>query len=93
MILFNKIIQGEGDSDSQDNDDNDAVQKECLEAFGSVDYIMEPEVFNMLKRYILCAHTRLCEKEAKELHSYKSLLQSSTFQKMFSKTVRCRNTF
>ena len=31
-------------------EDNGTIQGECLKAFASIDYIMEPEVFNMLKK-------------------------------------------
>ncbi|KAK2156330.1 hypothetical protein LSH36_216g06069 [Paralvinella palmiformis] len=34
-----------------DEENTETVQEECLEKFASNDYIMEPEVFNMLKRY------------------------------------------
>ena len=34
----------------EEEENTQAVQEECLEKFASNDYIMEPEVFNMLKR-------------------------------------------
>jgi hypothetical protein len=36
--------------EEQQEESDEAVQAECLQAFSSPDYIMEPEVFNQLKR-------------------------------------------
>ncbi|XP_035680299.1 negative elongation factor D-like [Branchiostoma floridae] len=44
-------LHGE-DHEGEGGDEEDmAVQQECLEAFGNRDYIMEPGIFNMLQRY------------------------------------------
>uniref|UniRef100_UPI00398F7277 negative elongation factor C/D isoform X2 n=1 Tax=Pristiophorus japonicus TaxID=55135 RepID=UPI00398F7277 len=39
------------DEDDGDGEDDAEVQQECLQKFSSRDYIMEPPVFNTLKRY------------------------------------------
>jgi hypothetical protein len=36
--------------EEQPEESDEVVQAECLQAFSSPDYIMEPEVFNQLKR-------------------------------------------
>ena len=36
--------------EDDDGENDQQVQAECLESFGSNDYIMEPGVFNTLKR-------------------------------------------
>nr|XP_054748245.1 negative elongation factor D-like [Lytechinus pictus] len=41
----------EEDEDPDRYKENEDIQKECLEAFASTDYIMEPGVFKDLKRY------------------------------------------
>ncbi|KAJ8316708.1 hypothetical protein KUTeg_005738 [Tegillarca granosa] len=38
--------------DQEDEEENMAIQQECLGVFSSKDYIMEPGVFNMLKRFL-----------------------------------------
>ncbi|XP_067904166.1 negative elongation factor C/D isoform X2 [Heterodontus francisci] len=39
------------DEDDGDGEDDAEVQQECLQKFSSRDYIMEPPIFNTLKRY------------------------------------------
>ncbi|XP_072412993.1 negative elongation factor C/D isoform X2 [Chiloscyllium punctatum] len=39
------------DEDEGDGEDDAEVQQECLQKFSSRDYIMEPPIFNTLKRY------------------------------------------
>jgi len=36
--------------EDQQEESDEVIQSECLQAFSSPDYIMEPEVFNQLKR-------------------------------------------
>ncbi|KAL3859935.1 hypothetical protein ACJMK2_010114 [Sinanodonta woodiana] len=43
---------GEGSPDHDDEENDEAVQQECLEAFASTDYIMEPGIFSMLKTFL-----------------------------------------
>ncbi|XP_030831155.1 negative elongation factor C/D-like isoform X1 [Strongylocentrotus purpuratus] len=43
--------EGEEDEDPDRYKENEEITKECLEAFASTDYIMEPGVFKDLKRY------------------------------------------
>ena len=52
MLTYVFIFQSPEPDDEEEEEDNDAVQAECLEAFASRDYIMEPGVFNMLKRSV-----------------------------------------
>jgi negative elongation factor C/D len=40
-----------GVDDQQQEETDSATRQECLQAFTTPDYIMEPEVFNQLKRY------------------------------------------
>ncbi|KAJ7422437.1 Negative elongation factor D [Willisornis vidua] len=47
---------GDGDGSAQDDEDGEGeddaeVQQECLKKFSTPDYIMEPSIFNTLKRY------------------------------------------
>jgi TH1 protein len=39
--------------EEQQEESDETVQAECLQAFSSPDYIMEPEVFNQLKRFLM----------------------------------------
>ena len=39
------------DGDEAEMEDTAAVQQECIHAFSHTDFIMEPGVFNTLKRY------------------------------------------
>ncbi|MEE6528367.1 hypothetical protein FKM82_030584, partial [Ascaphus truei] len=39
------------DEEYSDGEDDAEVQQECLQKFSSRDYIMEPAIFNTLKRY------------------------------------------
>lgn len=47
----------EEEEDPDEFKDDETIQKECLEAFGSKDYIMEPGVFKDLKRYFKAGGT------------------------------------
>ena len=57
MRIDNRIFCCQQSSEREDeeeegqHEDEDAIRQECLQAFSSNDYIMEPGVFNMLQRY------------------------------------------
>jgi hypothetical protein len=40
------------EDDSGEGEDDAEVQQECLHKFSTRDYIMEPSIFNTLKRYV-----------------------------------------
>ncbi len=50
---MNVVVKSpEHEEDEEEEEENvQVVQEECLEAFSTNDYIMEPGVFNTLKRY------------------------------------------
>jgi len=48
--IYAIVWQSPDQDDDQENEQ--AVQSECLEMFSGTDYIMEPGVFNQLKRYV-----------------------------------------
>lgn len=50
-ILALRIYQQQED-DSGEGEDDAEVQQECLHKFSTRDYIMEPSIFNTLKRYV-----------------------------------------
>lgn len=43
------------EDDSGEGEDDAEVQQECLHKFSTRDYIMEPSIFNTLKRYVRTA--------------------------------------
>jgi negative elongation factor C/D len=47
---INFLFQSDGDGD-EPMENPEQVRAECLEKFASEDYIMEPGIFNQLKRY------------------------------------------
>ncbi len=50
--MFLQSSEREDEEEEEEHrEDEDAVRQECLQAFSTNDYIMEPGVFNMLQRY------------------------------------------
>ncbi|XP_005993626.1 negative elongation factor C/D isoform X1 [Latimeria chalumnae] len=45
------MVRGSLTHEEQDGEDDTEVQQECIQKFSSRDYIMEPTIFNTLKRY------------------------------------------
>ncbi len=50
MWLYNNSFQSAEDAEMLENPE--AVLKECLQKFETADYIMEPGIFNQLKRLV-----------------------------------------
>lgn len=55
--LSGSCLSQQQEDDSGGEDDAE-VQQECLHKFSTRDYIMEPSIFNTLKRCVSAVHTR-----------------------------------
>lgn len=49
---------GQQQDDDSGGEDDAEVQQECLHKFSTRDYIMEPSIFNTLKRCVNAVHTQ-----------------------------------
>jgi len=78
---FTEFFQSDGDAD-EPMENPEQVRAECLEKFASKDYIMEPGIFNQLKKRVLSFYAEL-KKDASERDASEGFCIKTDFKMKF----------